>query len=150
MDYKYQNSLNIPDEEIGRQAIDSLRGYIYQIYQSIYAWLNIKEEEVLLLEVAEDFAIIAEHSLTGTQVKDTKASGSITLRSEGIINTITSFFRFQEANPEKKVKMNYLTTSDIGKEQNMSFPDKAKGLEFWQLAAFEGADVEPIREALIL
>lgn len=148
-DYEVRKNLNIPTEELGRQAVDSLRGYIYQIYESINAWLRIKEEETLLLEVAEDYAVLAKHSLTSTQVRDTKASGSITLRSNGIINTITSLFRYQKVNPDKLVQINYLTTSNIGRERRLSFPDNAKGLEYWRIAAREGNDVEPIREALM-
>ncbi|MEQ8173186.1 MAG: hypothetical protein ABRQ38_30150 [Candidatus Eremiobacterota bacterium] len=59
-----KNNLNIPPEELGRQAVDSLRGYIYQIYQSINAWLKIKDDEELLLEVAEDYAVLAKNALT--------------------------------------------------------------------------------------
>ncbi len=50
--------LGVPDEQIGRQAVDCLRGYIYQIYQSLTEWIKLKENEILLLEVAEDFAVI--------------------------------------------------------------------------------------------
>lgn len=63
-DYVVKNNLNIPPEELGRQAVDSLRGYIYQIYQSINAWLKIKDDEELLLEVAEDYAVLAKNALT--------------------------------------------------------------------------------------
>lgn len=148
-DYDVQNNLNIPTEELGRQAVDSLRGYIYQIYQSINAWLRIKEEETLLLEVAEDYAVLAKHSLTSTQVRDTRASGSITLRSNGIIATITSLRRYQKVNPDKSIHINYLTTSNIGRERQLSFPGNSKGLEYWRIAAREGNDVEPIRKALL-
>ena len=148
-DYEVQNTLNIPAEELGRQAVDSLRGYIYQIYQSINAWLRIKEEETLLLEVAEDYAVLAKHSLTSTQVRDTRASGSITLRSNGIIETITSLRRYQKLNHDKSIHINYLTTSNIGRERQLSFPGNSKGLEYWRIAAREGNDVEPIRKALL-
>lgn len=148
-DYKLQNSLNIPPEELSRQAVDSLRGYIYQIYQSINAWLRIKDEDILLLEVAEDYAVLAKHSLTSTQVKDTRASGSITLRSNGVIKTITSLRRYQKVNPDKSIHINYLTTSNIGRERQLSFPGNSKGLEYWRIAAREGNDVEPIRDALM-
>ena len=118
-----QNSLNIPQEELSRQAVDSLRGYIYQIYQSINVWISINEEETLLLEVAEDYAVLAQNVFTCTQVKDTGASGSITLRSDGIISTIKSLFRYQRDNPGKSVRINYLTTSTIGKEKKNIFSE---------------------------
>jgi hypothetical protein len=139
--------LQIPDEQIGRQAVDSLRGYVYQIYQSLASWIGIKEDEVLLLEVAEDFAVLAEGALTATQVKDTGAS--VTLRTKSVSDTIKAFWDFQEANPDKNVYLNYLTTSKIGKEKKLRFPDGHTGLTYWRVAAREGADVEPVREALL-
>ena len=147
--FESQNILNIPPEESGRQAVDSLRGYIYQIYQSINAWLGIKEDETLLLEVAEDYAVLAKGILNSTQVKDTKKSGSITLRSDGVKKTITSLWEFQKANSDKLVHINYLTTSIIGREKQLSFPGNNKGLEYWRVAAREGNDVEPMRSALL-
>jgi hypothetical protein len=139
--------LQIPDEQIGRQAVDSLRGYVYQIYQSLASWIGIKEDEVLLLEVAEDFAVLAEGALTATQVKDTGAS--VTLRTKSVSGTIKALWDFQDANPDKTVYLNYLTTSNIGKERGLTFPDNHSGLTYWRVAAREGADVEPIRQALL-
>lgn len=139
--------LQIPDDQFGRQAVDSLRGYVYQIYQSLASWIGIKEDEVLLLEVAEDFAVLAEGALTATQVKDTGAS--VTLRTKSISDTIKAFWDFQEANPDKNVYLNYLTTSNIGKERGLTFPDNHSGLTYWRVAAREGADVEPLRQALL-
>ena len=74
---------HLPAEQVGRQAVNALRGYIYQIYQSLAAWLDLAEDETLLLEVAEDYAVVAARAFTATQVKDTASSGSITLRSNG-------------------------------------------------------------------
>ena len=44
-----------------RQATDSIRGYCYQLWHSVYAWLNLKENQTLLIEGAEDFAIIEQN-----------------------------------------------------------------------------------------
>lgn len=139
--------LQIPDEQVGRQAVDSLRGYVYQIYQSLASWIGIKEDEVLLLEVAEDFAVHAKGALTATQVKDT--GGSVTLRTKSVSATIKALWDFQEANPDKTVYLNYLTTANIGKEKKLRFPDGHTGLTYWRVAAREGADVEPLRQALL-
>ena len=37
-----------------RQAVDSMRGYDYQILCSVLDWLNLDESAVLYLEGAED------------------------------------------------------------------------------------------------
>lgn len=140
--------LHIPDDQIKRQAVASLRGYAYQIYQTLNAWLTLKDEEILLLEVAEDFAVIASAALKATQVKDTAGTGSVTLKTESVADTIKSLWQFQHANSSRDVCITYLTTSKIGKERELTFPDNQKGLTYWQVAAREGTDIEPIRRVL--
>lgn len=55
-------SKKTPQGNPSREAIASLRGYVYQIYQSALAWTELKDDEILYLEVAEDFAIVAKGS----------------------------------------------------------------------------------------
>ncbi|MYC28420.1 MAG: hypothetical protein F4X63_10585 [Nitrospira sp. SB0662_bin_26] len=98
-----------------REAIDSLRGYVYQIYQSALAWTELEDDELLYLEVAEDFAIVAEGALEAVQAKET--AKRVTINSEDIIATIDSFVELQERNPSLKVTLRHLTTSTVGKEQ---------------------------------
>ena len=105
----------IPLGDPSREAIDSLRGYVYQIYQSALAWIELEDDELLYLEVAEDFAIVAEKALEAVQVKET--ARRITINSENIIATIDSFVELQEKNPNLKVTLRHLTTSTIGEEQ---------------------------------
>ena len=143
------DNLEIPNDEVARQAVDSLRGYVYQIYQTLAAWLTLGEEEALLLEVAEDFAVLARDALTATQVKDTAASGSITLRTKSVLSAIDTLWNFQQANPGKIIRINYLTTSRIGAEKRLSFPGGQSGLTYWHVAAREGSDVQPLRRALL-
>ena len=51
-----------------RDATDSIRGYVYQAYQSILAWMQLKENEILVLEGAEDFDIHCGSSVVTNQV----------------------------------------------------------------------------------
>ncbi len=97
-----------------REAIDSLQGYVYQIYQSALAWTELEEDELLYLEVAEDFAIVAEKALEAVQVK--KTAKPATINSKDIIATIDSFVELQEKNSKLKVTLRHLTTSTIKKE----------------------------------
>ena len=140
--------ITLSEKEQRRQAVDSLRGYIYQIYQSIAAWLNLKENEILFIEVAEDYAILCRESLTTTQVKNTRGSGSITLNTQSVKQSIESFWSMQESNQDKEIYYQYLTTSEIGKERGILFPNEQPGLLFWRTAAREGSDLEPLREVL--
>ena len=98
-----------------REAIGSLRGYVYQIYQSALAWTELEDDEFLYLEVAEDFAIVAKGALEAVQVKET--AGRVTINSKDIIATIDSFVELQDKNPGLKVIVRHLTTSAITKEK---------------------------------
>lgn len=106
-----QNRLSmpaIPEDERSRQAVPSLRGYAYQLYQSLAAWLSLNSDEALLLEVAEDFAILARGALNGTQVKDTAASGSVTLRSKSVCDALQSVCA---SNRQIHIRLSISTTS---------------------------------------
>ena len=134
--------VNVPDSQICRQAIPALRGYAYQVYRSLEAWLNLNESQSLLLEVAEDFAVLTDQVLQATQVKDTAPSGSVTLKTKAIKAAIDSFWEFQSANPTKEVRLVFLTTSAIGREQGVRFPGGEPGLRYWRTAARHHAEVQ--------
>lgn len=104
---------------------------------------------MLVLEVAEDYAILAKNAMTSVQVKETAKSVSITLQSPAAQRALTAFWNFKGANPGKKVDLRFLTTSRVGKEKALRFPEKLPGLEYWRIAARDGSDVEPMREALL-
>ena len=55
-----------------RQAHNQLRGYLYQIWHSVNAWLGLADNEILYLEGAEDFDIASDDAATAVQVKDTQ------------------------------------------------------------------------------
>lgn len=98
-----------------RDATDSIRGYVYQIYQSIHAWLSLNENEQLYLECAEDFDVCVGQSVIGTQVKD--LSGNLTLRSSDVVAAINNFWTLQENNPDHDVSLRFLTTAVAGHEK---------------------------------
>lgn len=137
--------LNIAGDE-ARQAIDALRGYAYQIYASATAWLQITDDEILHLEIAEDFATSSDTELIATQTKATKKS--LTINDDGVIAAIEAFFFLSKCNPARAVTIRYLTSSSIGAERNVT--DRINGepaLRYWQKAAAL-ADVSPLRELL--
>lgn len=146
MEKKPPVSIVVPDDELARQASEVIAAFGYQLYQTVSAWLSLKPGERLLVEIAEDFAVGAGTALTMTQVKRTAAS--ITLRSKGVVALIAALWVFQEANPGKTISAAFLTTSRIGKERGLNFPDRMAGLSYWRVAAREQADIEPIRTAL--
>src|SRR5215468_5622014 len=88
-----------PQGDIARQAVAALRGYAFQLYGSVLAWLELKEGEDLFLEVAEDYAVVAQDALKAVQAKETRASGAVTLNTAGVREAINSFVDLSHRNP---------------------------------------------------
>ena len=140
------NQEKTPLGDPSRQAIDSLRGYVYQIYQSALAWIELEDDEFLFLEVAEDFAVVAKDALEAVQVKGTNRR--ITINSKDIITTIDSFVELQDKKPSLKVTLRHLTTSTIGKEKKLE--DRigdVSALSVWRNLAKSG-DLSDLRRVL--
>lgn len=138
------------DHDKAREATSSIRGYVYQAYQSILAWMRLKEDELLFLEAAEDFDVHEPEFVTVTQVKDTSGSGSITLRSEDVIDAINNYWRHKNSNPERLILFRFLSTSEPGQEKGIKFGDVGKGIEYWKLASRnEHYEVKPLKDFLL-
>ena len=102
----------------------------------------------MYLEVAEDYATVAQHSLDAVQVKDTAKSGSVTLNTEAVREAIDAFVTLATSNKDRHVQLRYFTTSPIGTERKTSDrPAGEAGLLYWRQAA-AGADVGPLRTIL--
>jgi hypothetical protein len=138
-----------PQGDVARQAVASLRGYAFQLYGSVLAWLELKEGEDLFLEVAEDYAVVAQGALRAVQAKETRASGAVTLNTAGVREAINSFVDLSHRNPTRTVSLRYFTTSPIGLEKEVA--DRIEGmagLKYWGSVA-RGADVAPLRARLL-
>jgi len=146
-------SWNTTEQDAKRQAIAALRGYAYQLHQSLAAWIALPDDATLHLEISEDYAQIARDPaslgavLTATQVKDTRESGSVTLNSADVKAAIRNFWGLHQANPDKPVRLAFLTTSPIGQERFAPL-DGGKGLELWHRAARAGS-LNALRSGLV-
>lgn len=137
--------LDDPSGDPARQAVSALRGYAYQLYAAGLAWLALPDGAVLHLEIAEDYAVATRQALDGTQVRDTEGSGSITLQSSWVRDTIDSFVDLVARNPRRTVSLHYLTTSPIGLEREKAHRIEGRpALDYWRQAA-AGADPTPLR-----
>lgn len=114
-----------------RQAKAALRGYIYQIVRSIDIWLDLEDREELVLEGAEDFDRISDEQAVVGQVRETRGSGNITLRTAGVIDAINDFWTHRSRNPGFNIRYRYLTTSGIGMERGRPFGPARGGLHIW-------------------
>ena len=138
----------VPQVDTAHQAVHALRGYAYQCLAAALEWVDISEYGRLYLEVAEDYAVLADYALRAIQVKDTKESGAVTLNSTSVRKAITAFVDLVEKNPEIDIDLHFMTTSKIGQEQiHTDRPAGKAGLTYWKEVA-AGADVKPLRAIL--
>ena len=140
----------LPSADAARQAVDSLRGYGYQALVTTLAWLDIDEQTRLFLEVAEDYATVAGDALRAVQVKDTRASGRVTLSTQSVRDAIAAYVDLVHRNPNSRVDLRFFTTSEVGRERRRADrPGGLPGLEYWQKAAGRRhAEVLPLRKIL--
>lgn len=119
-----------------RQADDLNRGITYQVWRTVEAWVNLRDDQQLHLESLEDFDVVGKGAAVAVQVKATAAP--VTLRSGAIVELLVNFWRACRDNLPKEVHYRLITTSAVGAEQSspLSIP---KGLELWRECALRGA-----------
>ncbi|MBT0676949.1 hypothetical protein, partial [Komagataeibacter oboediens] len=131
-----------------REAVDSLRGYSYQILRSIETWIDLPDGAILVLEGAEDLDLVEQ---TGTatveQVKDTSSSGNVTLRSESALEAVGNFWDHLGRNSGVGIQFRFLTTSGIGREKKQPFGFDIPGLEAWQRIRMAPGDSRSVEMA---
>lgn len=139
--------LRVPSDQLARQAAASLGGHLFQATRAATEWSHLGDDARLLIEVAEDYAVLVRDALDMTQTKH-EFGASVTLRSDGIRKALSGLIAFQEANPNLTVSLAYLTTAQPGRENGSAVPNGATGLSYW-LDAARGADPAPLRQLLL-
>lgn len=139
--------LRIPSDQLARQAAASLGGHLFQATRAATEWSHLGDDARLLIEVAEDYAVLVRDALDMTQTKH-EFGASVTLRSDGIRKALSGLIAFQDANPNLRVSLAYLTTAQPGRENGSAVPNGATGLSYW-LDAARGADPAPLRQLLL-
>lgn len=129
-----------------RQAHALLKGYLYQIWHSVDAWLDLADDEVLYLEGAEDFDKVSGETATAVQVKHTQHN--ITLRSQEVNDAINHYWELRTNNPNLSVQFRFLTRSQIGAEQGAPFGKNQQGLRLWGRCSDDEAAITKISEFL--
>ena len=123
----------------GREAVATLRGYFYQVWQSVHAWIALRDGELLFLEKAEDFDLVCADGATTVQVFDSEQT--ITLRTEKVRKSIANFWMHRTRNPDRPIKFRFLTRAKIGVEQNEPFGPGIAGLKVWSGPLHDEADI---------
>ncbi len=126
-----------------RDAYAPIRGYFYQIDLTVRAWLNLKSNQLLVLENGEDMDYITkgieteeEESRILEQIKHLE-DVNITLRRGEFIESLVNFKTHQDNNPDKNIFLRFTTNTFIGKEiidkdEKKGSYLKEKGLEVWK------------------
>ena len=122
--------------DIERQASQSFRGYAYQAYRTIFAWLNCRADEEIRCEFAEDIAIVkrdAAGEITAAELDQVKhSSPHVTLNSSHCTKLINNFFRHTHVNPGIRVSMRLCTIADRGRESGIEWIDADCGIDVWE------------------
>jgi hypothetical protein len=136
-----------PAGDVQSQAVASLRGYAYQLFASASAWVNLQSDEVLFLEVAQDYAVVGNDALNAVEVKD-RPTTVLTLNSDGVTAALESFVNLVALNPKRRVQLHFMSTGQMGREKAQAHrTGEQPALEYWRRAA-AGADVGPLRRVL--
>ncbi|MFA6547152.1 MAG: hypothetical protein WCS99_22235, partial [Limisphaerales bacterium] len=132
-----------------RQAGPLFRGLAYQIWQTVLAWSELGENEILVVEGAEDFDRIGTSEAVGNQVK--ALSSPISLRSDCVVETLRNFWITKQKNSPRAVALRFITTAGFAVETGGLFGPSKAGLELWneETARSIPKQSEKLREFLV-
>lgn len=126
-----------------RQAVATILGYLYQIWWSIDAWLQLRSpDDVIFLEGAEDLDKILAGSATVEQVKHEAAP--VSLNNKRAHQVLENFWALSERETVRRVDFHYVTTGSASTEQDAQFGG-IRGIEAWRVAQTNTATADVIR-----
>jgi hypothetical protein len=108
------------------QAWYVLRGYRYQLLQSLDAWIGLRSEEVLWLETDEDFSIASPTSAVDTQVKSSAAATGPrphSLRSDGVRTALGRYWIRSDQGRNSRSQLAFLAKGGAAQEHGLTFPN---------------------------
>ena len=132
------------------QAWYVLRGYRYQLLQSLDAWIGLRPGEVLWLETEEDFSVASATGAVDTQVKSSAAAAGPkphSLQSEGVRAALARYWVRSDQGRDPRPHLAFIAKGRAARERGLTFPNGMAGIDYWA-AAVLGADTSPIRTAL--
>jgi hypothetical protein len=118
--------------------------------QSVAALFNLRDNEELLLEISEDFTIIADDGTIDVQVKNSQAAKGPRAFSLQSPEVAAVLLRYWDASSEGSLdrRLIFLARGGVAVEREFIFPGALPGLTYWSAAALD-ADTKPLRSALI-
>jgi hypothetical protein len=128
------------DVDAPHRADAVLRAFRYQLQQSLWAWLDLREDEVLLLEVAEDFTKASAEAEVAVQVKSGDPERRHSLRSADVRQSLTRFWQRSNGGTDRRPQLVFLANGGAANEAGLTFPNGLPGLEYWPAAVAGGVD----------
>ena len=116
-----------------RLALPLFKGIDYQIWQTVLAWMDLGEGDVLVVEGAEDFDTISQSLATAHQIKN--LASPISLRSDCVCDALRNFWIARNRNPGRVVRFCLITTAATTTEAGAPFGVAKPGLELWNQEA---------------
>jgi hypothetical protein len=122
-----------------QDAWATIRGFKFQVDQSILRWLSLRPHEHLELECGEDIDLVA-HALTLAgdteyfrQLEQVKVHARrLTLRSAVALESLANAYAQRVANPSINLRFRFTTNAELGQERPNPFPSKMRGIELWE------------------
>lgn len=119
-----------------RDAWFVIRGYVYQVQQTIDRWLALGADEQLELECGEDIDTISkwcdgernEERLL-EQIKH--FDGSVTLNSDAVRGVLANFVEHRVANPTTNLRLRFVTTATVARERSPAMARRMTGVRAW-------------------
>jgi hypothetical protein len=135
-----------------RDAWFVIRGYKYQVDQTIFRWLRLNEDQELILEAGEDIDVVSnalskgpdEFDRTLEQIKH--LDSPITLRSPSAKIAIANAVQHVLANPSLKLLFRFCTNAPNTTERPSPFDDRTPGIDVWEKLRTKQI-AEPFRSA---
>jgi hypothetical protein len=131
--------------DASRSASDSIGGYVFQLWHSVYAWLSLGDDDWLFLEGAEDIDAHGKAVVETNQLKREKTDLSLgTKRAREVID---NFWKVAQGNPKQTVLFRLVSTAGIGKEDKHPFGTFA-GIDLWNLTGKSTAQLKTLKAFL--
>jgi hypothetical protein len=121
-----------------RDASPAIRGFVYQIENTIDRWLRLAPGEEIELESGEDIDTIANQWNTHNsgyerlleQIKVRQAA--ISLQSQESRESIANFAEHRSTNKDIRLRFRFVTNANPTHEKRAKLPKKQSGISLWE------------------
>jgi tetratricopeptide (TPR) repeat protein len=129
-----------------RQADAMLRACEYQILQTVSAWLDLRGNDVLYVEGAEDFDRHSSNAAEAVQIKTSPQP--ISLGQKEVQETLNNYWKLRRIAAGSSVRMRFLTCAPYTVERGSPFGAGIAGLEVWQRRPLSDGEARQIADFL--